>query len=423
MMRRVAYIVAACAAVLTVQAQTPQQPDTTGMAAYMAEVDSLLRLDAQRRRGSGEAARQEAQQRMIQNLRYVRLGDKFEMGPVTRLVVRNSVDGFRTRIGGRTTAALHPRLFWQGYVSRGFRSRQNYFSSQLTCTFNDKRHVPDEYPRRSVSWLAVRELGLPFEILRGMSDSGLLASLRWTTVDRFVRYNRQQLSAGYEWNRRLSAGVRLSASSVATVGGWQREELRVADIGLCAALRAAPRSVVSLSHRTGVKGLLRGQYNYNLSEIGYTGLFGVGAGCLDVCAQAGVQWNRVPRLLLCMPAANMSYLSEKHAFSLINNDEFANDRYVSIMLGWDMGGALLSRVPLLARLGCHEYVGVRSLWGAVSDKNNCGVSLMDGAKPYCECSAGICNILGILSVEYVRRLNYLDRPSARVRGIRVGVAI
>lgn len=83
----------------------------------------------------------------------------------------------------------------------------------------------------------------------------------------------------------------------------------------------------------------------------------------------------------------------------------------------------MPHIPLLARLGCREYVGVRSLWGTVSDKNNFGVSLMDGAKPYCECSVGICNILGMLRIEYVRRLNYLDLPTAHRHGVRIGFDI
>lgn len=405
------------------KAQVAQQPDTAGMAACLAEIDSLMQIEARRQLEREAAAARAAGQDMVRSMRYVRLGDIFELGPVTRLVLRNSVDGFRTRVGGRTTAALHPQVFWQGYVSRGFKSRQNYFSSRITYMFDKKKRSADEYPRRGVSWLAMRELGMPYEIFRESSDDGLLSSLRWTQVDRFVRYNRQQLRLDYEWDRTVTTGVQVSAQSIATVGEWERSGLRTADVMLQTGLRPVENVLVTLSHRTGIKGLLRGQYNYNLTEIACSGQFAAGRGRLDVGAQAGIQWNAVPFLLLCMPQANMSYVLEPGAFSLINNDEFVNDRYACIMLRWDTGGLVMPHIPLLARLGCREYVGVRSLWGTVSDKNNFGVSLMDSAKPYCECSVGICNILGMLRIEYVRRLNYLDLPTAHRHGVRIGFDI
>lgn len=39
-----------------------------------------------------------------------------------------------------------------------------------------------------------------------------------------------------------------------------------------------------------------------------------------------------------MPAANLSYIVEDNTFSLIDNMEFLNDRYVSAMVSWDMNG-------------------------------------------------------------------------------------
>ena len=430
-MRRLGSIVFALAVACTVSAQISQQPDTTNLAEYMAVVDSMLRIEEQKEMEREAAVLLEAQQQLIaeqqrllaENIRYLKIGDKFEFGPITRLLMRNSVDGVRTRIGGRTTANLHPQLFWQGYVSRGFKSKQNYFSSQITYTFDKKQKRPDEYPQRSISWLAMRELGMPSEILRKASDEGLLTSLRWTSVNQFVRYNRQQASIEYEWNRHLKNRLQLTTNSLATVGNWERVEFHTADIGLQTELRPTRHSVVSLSHRTGIKGFLKGDHDFNLSELSYTDKLPLWHGSLGIDAQAAVQWNSVPFLLLCFPSANMSYFSESSTFSLINNYEFANDRYLQLMLNWDFGGVFLSRINLLRQLGCHEFLGVRTLWGTVSDKNNYHISQMDGTKPYLECSAGICNILGIMSIEYVRRLNYLNLPAAHKQGIRIGIAI
>ena len=44
--------------------------------------------------------------------------------------------------------------------------------------------------------------------------------------------------------------------------------------------------------------------------------------------------------------------------------------------------------------------------------------VMDKKKPYVEVSVGIHNIFKLLHVEYVRRLNYNDLPTANKWGIR-----
>jgi hypothetical protein len=78
---------------------------------------------------------------------------------------------------------------------------------------------------------------------------------------------------------------------------------------------------------------------------------------------------------------------------------------------------------------------VKALWGDLSDKNNPnlpenvgsdklmyfpdGCYTMDPKRPYVEIVAGIHNIFKIVHVEYVRRLNYLDLPTAHKRGVRL----
>jgi hypothetical protein len=44
---------------------------------------------------------------------------------------------------------------------------------------------------------------------------------------------------------------------------------------------------------------------------------------------------------------------------------------------------------------------------------------MDSKKPYYEFVVGVYNIFKILRVEYVRRLSYLDLPTAHKRGVRI----
>ena len=97
--------------------------------------------------------------------------------------------------------------------------------------------------------------------------------------------------------------------------------------------------VFTLSHTTGFKGVLGGEYNFNLTEVGLYKRFWFSSwGKIDMFVKGGAQWNKVPFPLLIMPAANLSYILQRETFNLINNMEFLNDRYASLDVSWDLNG-------------------------------------------------------------------------------------
>lgn len=111
-----------------------------------------------------------------------------------------------------------------------------------------------------------------------------------------------------------------------------------------------------------------------------------------------------------------------------------NDRYLSLDLGWNLNGKIFNRIPIIKKLKWREFVSVKCLWGGLSDKNNPtlaanagdptlmafpeGCYVMDSKRPYWEVSVGIHNIFKLIRIEYVRRLNYLNLPTANKQGIR-----
>ncbi len=194
--------------------------------------------------------------------------------------------------------------------------------------------------------------------------------------------------------------------------------------------------VIRLQHTMGFKGVLGGQYNYNFTEGELYKRIWVPMswGKIDTRIKFGAQWNQVPFPLLIMPVANLGYILEDQTFNLINNMEFLNDRYASVMIDWDMNGKIFNRIPLLRRLKWREWIGVKCLWGKLTNKNNPylaenqssdilmrfpeGCYIMDESKPYWELSLGIHNIFKLIHVEYVRRLTYNELPTANEWGVR-----
>jgi hypothetical protein len=142
---------------------------------------------------------------------------------------------------------------------------------------------------------------------------------------------------------------------------------------------------------------------------------------------AGKTFGTLPYLLLNIPAGNEYYVASKYQFNTMAPYEFATDRYISLHTRLYLGGVLFDKIPLLQKWGWRERFSFNAYWGDMSKANqdynkNSNFNLM-GNKPFMEASAGIENIVHILSVEYYRRLSYLNNPYARKDGIYLGLTL
>ena len=395
---------------------------------------------------------------------------KVDIGPVLSSVSTNFHDGLRLRLGGQTTAALHPHLFLKGYYAHAMKSNENYYDGTLTYAFGHPKYLPHEFPARTISLQSRRDVALPSDKYLDSDKDNVFSALKISEIDKMLLYNSQSLSAEYEQKSGLRLAAQLKTEKVIPVGNMsftpllQPQSLEASPAALpslryteaTVSLRFSPGEtilqtkerrrtlhynapVIRLQHTVGMKGLLGGQYNYNYTELEAWKRFWLpmSFGAMKVRLRAGAQWNSVPFPLLIMPETNMAYFLKSNSFDLINNMEFLNDRFVSFQMGWDLNGKLFNLVPLLKRLKWREYIGVQCLWGKLTDKNNpllaansgSGVLMyfpegsyaMDGKRPYWEVAFGIHNIFRLITVEYIRRLNYLDLPTARKEVVKMAV--
>jgi hypothetical protein len=197
--------------------------------------------------------------------------------------------------------------------------------------------------------------------------------------------------------------------------------------------------IFKLKHTMGIKGLMGGQYNYHVTEASvYYRQWMKSWGKLDFYLKGGRQWSQVPFPLLIAPAANISYIWQRETFELINNMEFLNDKFVSLIMEWDLNGKIFNRIPFLKELQWRELIGFNVLYGGLSDKNNPALAAAQGMdisglmefpnrayvmnthEPYFELRVGIHNIFKLLQIEYVHRFNYLNLPTATKNGVRFG---
>ena len=400
---------------------------------------------------------------------------KVDIGPINTMLTHNFVDGFRMRVSAQTTANLHKHLFLKGYLAYGFKDQKFKGMGEVTYSFNKKASLPREFPVNNLTFNYTRDVMSPSDKFMPTDKDNVFTSFKWTDVNHMMYYETYRLL----WDREWANGVRfniqartskdtptaalfyqpLRSGALSTDATKYQPYLRTYDLTLgikfqpgvtwintkqrrIVANNDAP--IISLNHTTGLYNFGATNYAYNFTEAtAYKRVWLASWGKMDFTLKGGVQWNRVPFPLLIMPAANLSYIIEDNTFNLIDNMEFLNDRYASLMFSWDMNGKILNRIPLIRRLKWREYIGCNVLWGTLSSKNNPYLTknqydprllhfpgrfdaegnftplshVMDKKKPYVEVIVGIHNIFKIFHIEYVHRLNYIT-PDTQRWGIR-----
>ena len=384
---------------------------------------------------------------------------KFDLGPVNTYISKNFVDGIRLRLAGRTMAALNPHFFWDGYAAYGTKSNDWYTGNIFTYSLNKKKNSPFEFPMRNLTFEVARDVTSPSDENLLHNKDNFFMTFRAATQDEMFLYHRQKLAFTYEtdWGFRFNTSLRFQSNR--TVGnlhyyhldGTEVKKIRMTDLNVGINYNPGVTYVntkqqrlpinldspeIGLSHTMGFRGFMGGQYHSNITKLSIYKRQWLGSwGYLDFHAIGQAQWNKVPFPMLILPPINLSYFEQEETISLMKDWEFLNDHQVFWALSWDMNGKLLNRIPLIKKLKWREWFAIKGVWGHLTDKNNPYLEKNQGDgrlfkfpknshvmndTPYWECVAGVHNIFKFFSVEYVRRLTYLNNNNIDKWGIRFG---
>lgn len=399
---------------------------------------------------------------------------KVMIGPFFSMFGTSWLEGFRIRVGAKTTAAFNKNWFLEGWTKYGFKDNKFKGHAGVTYSFIEKEGDVIDFPMQSLTVSYTRDVQSPSDKFLEFNKDNAFMSLAWsrnrlqTYFENFnatliwewenglrihTEFNREWNDAtGYDLNNGMERQDRYADMMFIPVNKNLDPIKRITTTDLKLSIDFQPgvkyintgtkrflvnqeAPVYGFTHTTGIKGFLGGDYNYNFTEFTFQKRFWLPQawGCVDLRAQAGIQWNQVPYPLLIVPSSNLSYIRSENTFSLLKNMEFLNDRYASLMFQWDLNGKIFNRIPLLKFLKWRGHCGANLLWGYLSDKNNPYLEqnqnsdilmyfpnvyigdeknytsgIMDTKKPYVEAYFGIHNILKFFSVDYFHRFTYID---------------
>ena len=138
-------------------------------------------------------------------------------------------------------------------------------------------------------------------------------------------------------------------------------------------------------------------------------------GTLDYAFQAGIIFGSVPYPFLHHFEGNQGYAYDPFRFTLMNNFQYAADKYLALHAEWNGQGILFNLIPGIRYLRLRELVTVKLAYGHLSSGNTSalttqwansfnGLTAVPHGGLYSEVGVGIGNILRVLDLYSVWRL-------------------
>lgn len=375
---------------------------------------------------------------------YYQMGN-FDYGPIFSTFGYNDVEGIRLRTGGRTYFGQNDPWRLEGYTAYGFKDNQFKYGFSGKWMVNKKnRLIISGGNRRDIEQIGVSltatsdVLGRSFasSSLFASGDNSKLTSINFTTVNFEIEpVKNLTFRTGLNYRTLKSASETFSLDyfkdpwdhSKGTEGFVKQYEYN-AQIDYTPGRRTigfgVERSDVDLNYARlflnfsqGVKGIFNSDFDYQKLQFYYRQPVLVGGfGRLFTTLEAGKIFGEVPLGLMGVVPGNQSYFIIENTYNLMNYYEFVADEYVSLHFEHNFNGRLFSRIPGLRSLNLREIIGVKGVYGTVSDDNiRLNASNITYRAPedvYWEYHAGIGNIFKVFRIDFAWRGSYLNLPDA-----------
>ena len=370
--------------------------------------------------------------------------NKFDFGDVFSTFGKNDVEGWRLRAGGRTYLGGNEPWRLQGYTAYGFKDDKFKYGISGKWMMNPKsRFTVGLGNRRDVEQIGVSLTTTNDVMGRSFASSSLFSSgdnSKLTSINLSNFFMSIEPRNNLEFRVGASYRTLESASSETfNLDYWVDKEnnIKKADLAqseIDFSVRYTPNrktigygvernevtdtySTLFINYSKGIKGLFNSDFDYQKVQFYYRQPILIGGlGRMFTTFEVGKTFGEVPLGLLNVVPGNQSYFTIENTYSLLDYYEFVTDTYASLHVEHNFNGKFLSRIPLLKKLNLREIVGVKGVWGEISDKNIAlsasNINYVAPTKGYYEYSVGIGNIFKVFRIDFSWRGNYRDVPNA-----------
>jgi len=370
-----------------------------------------------------------------------------DIGDIYSTFGYNDAEGIRLRGGARTYFGQNDPWRLEGYLAYGFDDKKFKYGFLAKWLLDKKsRLILSGGNRRDIE-----QLGLSLTATNDVMGRSIASSSVFTVGanDRLTNINLSTLSLEAEplTNFRIRFGGSLRTLSSALPDAFNLDyvdpasptgiasEVKQFDLNTTLIYTPGRRTIgygverrnindnfatLFFNYTKGVDGFLESDFNYAKYQFSYTQPWQIGGfGRLMSTIELGKTVGAVPLSLLNVIPGNQTLFSLYNTFPNLDFYEFVTDTYVSMHLEHNFNGRFFSRIPVIRNWDLREIIGLRGVWGQLSDDN---IALNSPAnipliaptdKIYYEYSVGIGNIFRIFRIDFNFRGNYLENPEAR----------
>lgn len=381
-------------------------------------------------------------------LNYYYIVGKFEIGPYYKTLSYNEIEGYRLRLGGRTSNDFSTKVMLDGRVAYGFRDGRIKYGAGVLYMFNKN-------PRISAGFNYLHDMQQLGQSPNALTEDNLLTSIlrrnpnyKLTIVDEYKGFYEK------EWFQGLSNTLTYTHKTIYATDYIQFKikhgpnsmslpKLTTSEINLNTKFAynekfllgeferislGSDYPVINFNATFGVKDFLGGDYSYTKLHLNVKDKININPlGYLRYIIDAGKIYGKLPYPVLKLHEGNETYALDQYAFNMMNYYEFVSDTYASINLEHHFNGFFLNKVPLFSKLKLREVASFKALFGTLSSQNKNIMEFPDGlnylTEPYYETSIGVENILKLFRLDYLWRLSYTDNPDIKKYGLRLKLQI
>lgn len=372
------------------------------------------------------------------------------LGPVNQLYSFNRIEGFRVRLGLRTTEKFSYHWELEGYGAYGFKDDVWKYGGRVKYYWHrERRNYLDIGYRRDYKFPGTGSS------LRGDS---FFMSFKRGALDKMIDFNTLSVDFSWEFGEDYRANILGNVGAqrglgtlnfIQDISGESNtiEQFDTWEIGLKQryspnqeyyqgnygrVLVTTKHPIYELTYTYGESFDPNLKFNYNKLNFKFykrntAGILGYG----DLFIEAEKTFGKsVPFLFMRMHTANQTYSFSEYGANMMNYLEFVSEQYIYIIYTHYFDGLFFNQIPIFKRLKWRSLVSGRLIWGSVSEHND--PNKTDGlvqfptdlvgnpttftldAKPYIEASIGIENIFNLIRIDLVKRFTYLDNPNIPV---------
>jgi len=381
---------------------------------------------------------------------YIPVKNKFEIGPIWNFYSKNNLEGHRFYFGGSTSFRANKNFRLGGFLAYGTKDKTFKFGTDYKHLVNKKLYhalgLSIKYDYENLTQIGSSKLN------SGSIFSSILSPNQDLSLSEVLAI---EASSEKDLNRHFKIDSRLAYTKYGELGDLTFDfldetsgkraitttELKMGLIYDFAPSYLRERSAyrdqiftknkyrAQLFTTIGFNNVLGSQYGYQRYRFQFNGRNTLGAlGRLFYEVNTEKIVGDLPYILLYAPPVNNTQLSSSKRFSLLKDYEFMADTYVSFFAEHHFEGLVFNHIPLIKKLNFREVVTFKGLYGTLTDENATNtindVPITAADKTgYFEAGIGVENILKILRVDYVFRINHRLSNTKDNQGLRFTMSL